>query len=78
VRRMFANMSTRAFTTRDVLKAFDRWDPERAAELARMAYRYVASVYPREAGYAPLDKYTDAACSRGAGRRRPLGVQGGT
>jgi hypothetical protein len=37
------------------------WDTERAAELARMAYCYVALVYPREAGYALLDKDTDAA-----------------
>jgi hypothetical protein len=38
-----------------------QWDTEKAAELAQTAYRYVASVYPREAGYALLDKYTDAA-----------------
>jgi hypothetical protein len=37
------------------------WDTERAAELAQTAYRYVASVYPQEVGYALLDKYTDAA-----------------
>lgn len=37
------------------------WDAEKAAERAQRAYRYVAEVYPRGAGYAPLDGYTKAA-----------------
>ena len=37
------------------------WDTERAAMLARKAYRYVARVYPREAGYELLDEHIDAA-----------------
>jgi hypothetical protein len=37
------------------------WDTERAAAMARKAYRYVATVHPREAGYEALDEYTDAA-----------------
>jgi hypothetical protein len=30
------------------------WDTEKAAELARTAYRYVARVYPEEAPLKPL------------------------
>jgi hypothetical protein len=37
------------------------WDTERAAELATQAYGYVASVYPKTAGYDRLDEYTEAA-----------------
>jgi hypothetical protein len=37
------------------------WDTERAAELADTAYRYVARVYPRAAGYDRLEEYTEAA-----------------
>ena len=37
------------------------WDTERAATLARNAYRYVATVYPEEAGYERLDEHTEAA-----------------
>jgi hypothetical protein len=44
------------------------WDPERAAELARTAYRYVADTYPRGVGYGPLDAFTEAAhAAEGAG-----------
>ena len=37
------------------------WDAEKAAERAQTAYRYVAEVYPRGAGYEPLDAHTEAA-----------------
>lgn len=37
------------------------WDTERAATLARKAYRFVATTHPREAGYEALDEHTDAA-----------------
>jgi hypothetical protein len=30
------------------------WDTERAAELARTAYRYVARLYPKDAPLEPL------------------------
>jgi hypothetical protein len=37
------------------------WDTERAATLARKAYRYVARVYPPDASLEPLDVHQDAA-----------------
>ena len=37
------------------------WDTERAATLARKAYRFTADVLPAEAGYRALDEHTDAA-----------------
>jgi hypothetical protein len=32
------------------------WDTERAAQLARTAYRYVAKVYPRHAPLEPIGR----------------------
>lgn len=37
------------------------WDTERTVELATQAYRYVADIYPKAAGYDRLDEYTEAA-----------------
>jgi hypothetical protein len=37
------------------------WDTERAATLARKAYRYVARVYPSDAPLEPLNVHEDAA-----------------
>ena len=37
------------------------WDTERAATLARKAYRFVADAHPKEAGFEALDEYTAAA-----------------
>jgi hypothetical protein len=37
------------------------WDTERAATLARKAYRYVAAIYPSDASLEPLDIHQDAA-----------------
>lgn len=37
------------------------WDSELAAQRAQQAYRYVAKVYPKEAGYELLDEHLDAA-----------------
>jgi hypothetical protein len=37
------------------------WETERAATLARKAYRYVAKVYPKGEGCEALDAYTQAA-----------------
>jgi hypothetical protein len=35
-------------------RALEKWDNERAAELARKAYSYVARVYPPDAPLKPL------------------------
>jgi hypothetical protein len=37
------------------------WDTERAATLARKAYRYLARVYPTDAPLEPLNVHEDAA-----------------
>jgi hypothetical protein len=37
------------------------WDTERAATLARKAYRYVARVYLSDESLEPLDVHQDAA-----------------
>ncbi len=37
------------------------WDTERAATLARKAYRFVASVYPSDAPLEPLNVHEDTA-----------------
>jgi hypothetical protein len=44
------------------------WDTELAAELARTAYRYVASTYPKDAPLEPLGR-ADAAVLRAQERR---------
>ena len=36
------------------------WDTERAATLARKAYRYLARVYPTDAPLEPLNVHEDA------------------
>jgi hypothetical protein len=37
------------------------WDTQRAAERARMAYLYIAGVYPSDESLEPLDVHQDAA-----------------
>jgi hypothetical protein len=37
------------------------WDTDLAAEQARMAYRFVSQVYPKDAPLEPLDAAQDAA-----------------
>jgi hypothetical protein len=37
------------------------WDTELAFERARVAYRYVTTVYPEGTGYETLDAHTQAA-----------------
>jgi hypothetical protein len=48
--------------------AAQKWDSERAAELARTAYRYVARTYPENAPLEPLGR-ADMAVIKAQERR---------